>query len=80
MTLKGHHSARVKTARKAMYRIRHLTGQMELCPDACRRRLMAYVQASALYGAELWWDDRDGAGVKNRWTSSRGWRTSWAWR
>ena len=27
---------------------------------------MACVQASALYGAELWWDDREGAGVKNR--------------
>jgi len=27
---------------------------------------VACVQASALYGAELWWDDRKGAGVKNR--------------
>ena len=27
---------------------------------------MACVQTSALYGAELWWDDREGAGVKNR--------------
>jgi len=24
------------------------------------------VQATALYGAKLWWDDRKGAGVKNR--------------
>jgi len=66
MILKGHHSARMKTARKAMHRIRRLTGQMGLCPDACRRALVACVQASALYGAELWWDDREGAGVKNR--------------
>jgi len=27
---------------------------------------VACVQASALYGAELWWDDRESAGVKNR--------------
>jgi len=27
---------------------------------------VACVQASALYGAELWWDDREGSGVKNR--------------
>jgi len=27
---------------------------------------VACVQASALYGAELWWDDREGARVKNR--------------
>jgi len=28
-----------------------------MCPDGYRR---------ALYGAELWWDDRKGSGVKNR--------------
>ena len=33
---------------------------------ACRKALVACVQATALYGAELWWDDRKGAGVKNR--------------
>ena len=27
---------------------------------------MACVQATGLYGAELWWDDREGTGVKNR--------------
>jgi len=37
-------------------------GQMGTCPDACRRTLVAYMQASALYGAELWWDEsRTGA-------------------
>jgi len=29
-----------------------------MCPHACKRALSACVQASALYGAELWWDDR----------------------
>ena len=27
---------------------------------------MACVHASALYGAEVWWDGRNGSGVKNR--------------
>jgi len=66
MTLKEHHSARVKSARKAMGRIRRLTGQAGLCSGACRKALVACVQATALYRAELWWDDREGAGVKNR--------------
>jgi len=66
MTLKEHHSARMKSARKAMGRIRRLTGQAGLCPGACRKALVACVQATALYGAELWWDDRKGAGVKTR--------------
>jgi len=66
MTLKEHHSARMKKAQRAMHCIRRLTGQIGLCPDACKRALVACVQASALYGAELWWDDRKGAGVKNR--------------
>jgi len=65
MTLKEHHSARMKSARKAMGRIRRLTGQAGLCPGACRKALVACVQATALYGAELWWDDREGTGVKN---------------
>jgi len=64
MALKEHHSARMKKARRAMHCIRHLTGQMGLCPDACKRALVACVQASALYGAELWWGDRKGAGRK----------------
>ena len=36
---------------------------MGFCPDACRRALVACVQASALYGAELWhvgWPERRG--------------------
>jgi len=64
MTLKEHHSARVKKAQREMHCIRRLTGQMGLCPDACKWALVACVQASALYGAELWWDDRKGEGVR----------------
>jgi len=62
MALKEHHSARMKSARKAMGRIRRLTGQVGLCPGACIKALVACVQATALYGAELWWDDREGGG------------------
>jgi len=43
----------MKSARKAMGRIRRLTGQAGLCPGACRKALVACVQATALYGAEL---------------------------
>ena len=67
MTLKEHHSARMKKARKANHCIRRLMGQLGMCPDDCRRAARGVcVQASALYGAELWWDDRKGSGVKNR--------------
>jgi len=56
MALKKHHSARMKNARKVMYCIRCLLGQLGMCPDACRRTLVACVQVPALYG-------REGSGV-----------------
>jgi len=77
MTPKVHHSARMKKARKAMQCIRRLTGQMGMCSDACRRELGTCVQASALYQAELWWDDRQGAGSKTGVTNFRSWKISW---
>ena len=43
ITLKEHHSARMKSARKAMGRIRRLTGQAGLCTGACRKALVACV-------------------------------------
>jgi len=74
MTLKEHHSARMKSARKAMGRIRHLTGQAGICPGDCRKALVACVQATALYGAELWWDARKETGLKTGATSCKSWR------
>ena len=53
MTLEEHHAVRTKKVRKAMQYIRHLMGQLGMRPDACRRALVACVQASALYVAEL---------------------------
>jgi len=65
MTLEAHHSARIKKDRTATQRIRHMTRQMGLCQDAYGGVLVACVQASALYGAEM--VRRPGRdGVKNR--------------
>jgi len=66
----------------AMQCICRLTGQMGLCPDACKRALVECMQASALYGAELRWDGRQGAGVKTVVTNFRSWKISWGewWR
>jgi len=73
MTLKVHHSVRMKLARKVMQCIRRLTGQMGMCPDACRRALVACIQALTLYGAELWCDVRKSkAGV----TNFRSWKSA----
>jgi len=53
----------MKKARKTIHCTRRLSGQLGMCPDACRKALVACVQASALYGG---WDDRKRSGVKNR--------------
>jgi len=57
MTLKTHHAERMKRARNSMHRIRRLAEQMGMCPEACKRAFVVCVQAPALYGVELWWDD-----------------------
>ena len=63
-TLKEHHSARMKKAREAVHCIRRQMGQLGMCPDACRRALVACVQASALWGRAVV-GRREGSGVKN---------------
>ena len=55
LTLKEHHNVRLKKARVAQTRLRRLTGQIELSPESCRRVQAAWVQAAALFGAELRW-------------------------
>jgi hypothetical protein len=60
LKLKDHHAFRMKEGRKAMTRLRHLTGQMGLSPENCRRVMTACVQSTAMYGAELWWKGEQG--------------------
>jgi len=64
LTLKEHHRTRMRKARQAEGRLRRLTGQFGLTPEHCRRIQVACVQASALFGWELWWTN--GRGVKGQ--------------
>jgi len=54
----------MRKARQAEGRLRRLTGQFGLTPEHCRRIQVACVQASALFGSELWWTN--GRGVKGQ--------------
>jgi len=55
LLLKEHHACRMKKGKKAMPRVRRLTGQMGLSPANCRKVMTACVQSVALYGSEVWW-------------------------
>jgi len=66
LTLDEHHRTRMQKARQAEGRLRRLTDQFGLTPDHCRRTQVACVQASALFGSELWWTNgRDVKGQAN---------------
>ena len=64
LTLKEHHRTRMRKARQAEDRLRRFTGQFGLTPEHCRRIQVACVQASALFGSELWWTN--GRGFKGQ--------------
>jgi len=66
LTLKEHHEVRMKKARNAQNRLRRLAGQVGLSPENCRRVLSACVQASALFGSELWWKGENAHGMVGR--------------
>ena len=55
LTLKEHHTTRLKSGRNAMNQLKRLIGQMGLSPANCRRVMSACVQSVAMFGAELWW-------------------------
>jgi hypothetical protein len=55
LTLKDHHAIRLKDGKKAMSRLRRLTGQMGLLPVNCRKVMTACIQSVAMFGSELWW-------------------------
>jgi len=55
LMLKEHHTVRLKEGKKAMERLRRLTGQMGLSPANCRKVMTACIQSVAMFGSELWW-------------------------
>jgi hypothetical protein len=63
LTLKEHHPIRLKEGKKALGRLRRLTGQMGLAPVNCWKVMTAYVQSVAMFGSELWWK---GDGVEKK--------------
>jgi len=66
LTLKEHHATRMKEGRKAMTRLRRLTGQMGLTPANCRKVMTACVQSATMFGAELWWKGDYATGTQGR--------------
>jgi len=55
LTLKEYHRTRRRKARQAEGMLRRHTGQFGLTPEHWQRIQVACVQASALFGSELWW-------------------------
>jgi len=66
LTLKEHHATRLKEGKKALGRLRRLTGQMGLAPVNCRKVMTACVQSTAMFGSELWWRGDTGGGTIGR--------------
>ena len=66
LTLREHHATRLRSGRKAMVRLRRLTGRMGLSPTNCRRVMTACVQSVAMFGAELWWKGGNARGTTGR--------------
>jgi hypothetical protein len=64
--LKEHHAIRPKEGRKAMGRLRRLTGQMRLSPVNCRKVMTACIQSVAIFGSELWWKGDGVVGTMGR--------------
>jgi len=56
----------MKKARNAQTRLWRLAGQIGISPENCRRVQTACVQATALFGAELWWKGSDTYGSAGR--------------
>jgi len=66
LSLKEHHATRMKEGRKAVTRLRRLTGQMGLTPANCRKVMTACVQSATMFGAELWWKGDYTTGTQGR--------------
>jgi len=64
LTLRDHQRVMMKKGRKAMTRLRRLTGQMGLTTANCRKVMTACVQSVAMYGSELWWQGQGEQGMR----------------
>jgi len=54
--LMGHHATRLEDGKKAMARLRRLTGQAGLSPANCRMVMTVCIQTVAMFGPEPWWN------------------------
>jgi len=54
LTLRDHHAIQLRDGKKAMARLRRLTGQTGLSPANCRKVMTACVRLVAMFGSELW--------------------------
>jgi len=66
LALKEHHKVRMKKAGNAQNRLRTLAGQVGLSPENSRQVQSSFVQAAALFGAELWWKGDNAQGMVGR--------------
>jgi len=64
LSLKEHHATRMNEGRKALTRLRRLTGQMGFIPANCRQVMTACVQLATMFGAELWWKGDHATGTQ----------------
>jgi len=54
LTLKDHHTIRLKDGKRAMARLRRLAGQKGLSHTNCRKVMTVCIQSVARFGLELW--------------------------
>ena len=54
LTVKEHHTIRLKKGRYTMSLLRRLLGRMDFSVANCRKVMTACVQSVAIFGAELW--------------------------
>jgi len=65
LTLRDHQRMMMKKGRKALPRLKRLTGQMGLTSGNCRKVMAACVQSVAMYGTELWWKGEGKPGMSS---------------
>jgi len=66
LTLKEHHTTRLKNGRNALTRLRRLTGQLGLSLANYRKAMTTCIQSVVMFGAELWWKGEGARGTVGR--------------